>query len=261
MWRALLVAWVTCASTAHAQPPPPAPDAPAEILPTAFAERPLTLPRGLVRADAIFSGRSAERMFGTGRDSSLHFLGTLGVGLGDDFEGGLVLLPLELVPDTRYEAIGAYGLGRYLGGDVEAGVFAEARMSFHHEDSIGQTTIALPFLFRIAPAVRLDVVPRFLAVYGDPVETVLALPVTVTVHATATFFAGLETGLTVVDWQDGFGEDRRGNTFIPAGIFIGGTLRGAHGPRGDLRLSWLLPTVTDGTEEWVLSFGGSFFIY
>jgi hypothetical protein len=256
-----MITVLLCASAARAQPAGPVTEASTDILPVSFAERPLTLPRGLSRVDALFSGRSAQRRFRSGRDSSLHFLGTLGVGLGDDFEGGLVVLPLELVPDTRYEGIGAFGLGRYLRGDVEAGVFVEARMSFHHEDSIGQATIALPFLFRIAPGVRLDVVPRFLAVFGDSLETVLELPFSLTVQASDTFFAGLSTGLTVVDWQEGFGEDRRGNTFIPAGIFIGGTLRGPHGPRGDLRLAWLLPTVTDGTEEWVLSFGGSFFLY
>ena len=260
MWRALIGFWL-CASVAEAQPSLAAPDALPFVLPVSFAERPLTLPHGLVRADALFSGRSAQRRFVSGRDSSLHFLGTIGIGLGEDFEGGLVVLPLELVPDARYEGIGAFGLGRYLRGNVEAGVLVEARMSFHHDDSIGQTTVALPFLFRIAPSVRLDVVPRFLAVYADPLETVLAVPLTVTVHASATFFAGLETGVTVVDLQEGFGEDRRGNAFIPAGIFIGGTLRGPSGPRADLRLGWLLPTVTDGTEEWVLAFGGSFFIY
>lgn len=253
---------VLWASAAQAQPAAPVPEPPSELLPTTFAERPLTLPRGLVRVDAFFAGRSAERRFGRGRDSSLRFLGTIGVGLGDDFEGGLVALPLELVPDLRYESFGVYGLGRYLRGEVEAGISVEGRVSFSRTDSvIGQTAVALPFLFRIAPGVRLDLAPRFLAVYADPLKTVLAFPLGLTVHASATFFAGLETGLTVVDWQDGFGVDRRGNAYIPAGVFIGGTLRGAHGPRADLRLGWLLPTVTDGTEEWVLSFGGSFFIY
>ncbi len=252
-----------------AAPPPPEPveqppaapggqgpsDAVSPRQPLVLARRPLTVPAGAARIDGTFFVASAERDGGLDRQSYVSLLGVIGFGVTDDLEIGLVALPVQIAPEGRFNDPGAYGLYRLVEGTFEAGIQLAAHVPVRDESAFS-TTASLRLLLRASDAVRLDGGVVFSALYHDPVQTALSLPVSVTFQASDTFFLGVSSGLDAV-----FLPGQPNNAYIPAGVFLGGTLRGDEGPTGDLRVGWYLPSVTDGTHTWILGFGGSFFVY
>ena len=237
---------------------PPAPPAP-ERLPVRLAARPLTLPDAMARIDAQFSITSQERD-ALDRQSYVSFLGIVGFAITDDIELGAIALPLQIAPDGHIEEPGVYGLFRFLSGDFELGAMLEARVPLREEDSV-QVGAALRGVLHAGDDVRLDAALAFYEAFSDPFGTAIQIPITLTIQTSEAFFVGAQTGLDVQNYHAGFGDGARGNSFLTAGVFLGGTLRSWRGPSADLRLGWFLPSVTDGTALWVLGFSGTFFIY
>lgn len=231
----------------------------------AYASRPLTLPDGMARIDALFTVTSVDPAGPLDRQSFVSFLGAMGFAIDDDIELGVIALPVMLAPEGHYGPPGVYGLFRFARTDVvEAGVLVDGRVplaipSSDEDAFVG--TIGVPVLLRLSAALRLDTGLTLYTSFTDPFGSRLSFPLTLTVQTSEAFFVGVTSGLDVYHFHDGFGDTDRGNAFIPAGLFLGGTLRSSRGPAGDLRLGWLLPSVTDGTEHWVFGFGGSFYIY
>lgn len=241
---------------------PPAAETPPPRLPTPFALRPLTLPHGMLRLDATFHITSEERVAGADRQTYVSLLGVAAYGVTDDIELGLIALPLQVAPEGRYDDPGAYGLFRLLSIDrLELGLGIEASVPVRDESAFANA-LSLRVLWRPADIVRVDTGAYLVALYHDPIRTSLRFPLVVTVQLTDGFFVGAQTGLDA-EYLSGADEaaGRRQNAYVPAGVFLGGTLPGDGGPTGDLRLGVFLPSVTDGLEVWQLGFGGSFYIY
>lgn len=236
------------------QAPPALARPPAQ--PVRHALRPLALPAGTARIDAAFQITSQDRD-ALGRQSYVSFLGVIGYGVTDDLELGAIALPLQVSPEGHFGDPGAYALYRFVEGDVEAGGWIEARVPVREESAFTAGASAR-LLVRASESVRIDGGVSYLVAFRDPEEAMqLGFPVSVAFHSSETFFLGVSTGFDLENFHD----SDRANAYIPAGVFLGGTLRGDGGPSGDLRLGWFLPSATDGTRLWVLGFGGSFFIY
>lgn len=239
----------------------PAASPPPQVLPMRYAERPLTLPRGTVRIDATFAITSQERE-ALDRQTYVSFLGVAGFGVTDDIELGVIALPLQISPEGRFNDPGLYGLLRILSTDsLDLGLQLEATVPVR-DSSAFSNALSGRVLWRASEIFRLDFAASLVAFYQDPIETSLRFPIVGTFQLTESFFLGVQTGLDV-DYVSGADEraGRKQNAFIPAGVFVGGSLRGEEGPTGDLRLGVFLASVTDGFDLWQLGFGGNFYIY
>lgn len=245
----------------HGELAPPAEAEVAQRQPTPFALRPLVLPRATVRIDSTFR-ITTEARDTLDRQSHVSFLGVVGFWVADGVELGVQVLPLSLAPEPAYDDPGVYGLLRLFGSDgVELGLQLDATVPVREDSAFG-STFSLRLLWRVVDRFRIDTGATFAAVFHDPVRTSLLLPLAGTLQLTDAFFVGARTGLDLVylsgaDERDG----RKRDALVPAGLFVGGTLRGEQGPFADLRMGVHLPSVTDGFERWQLALGGVFHFY
>jgi len=226
--------------------------------PMAFAQRPMTLPAGIVRIDTTLSLASQERP-GLERQAFVSFLGLVAYGTTDDLEVGAIVLPVQLAPDGAFGDPGAYGLLRLLDGPVELGLMLELRVPASGESAFG-TLGSLLATWHAGDSIRLDSGVTFGAALHNPAWFELRFPVTLTIQTSDTFFLGVQSGMELSGVDiDGDG-GREWDAFIPAGVFLGGTLTGSQGPSADLRLGFLLPNATHPGTLWVITFGGVFFL-
>lgn len=231
------------------------------VLPMRFAQRPLTLPNGVVRIDATF-GIVSRDVESVERETLVTLLGVAAFGITDDIELGVSALPLQLAPRGRYGDPGVYGLLRlYASERLDVGLQLDATVPVRDESAFGNA-LSTWLLWRALAAFRLDVGVALVAAYHDPIRTHLRVPVVGTFQLSDGLFAGVRTGLDVEHLSGADEEDGRPrDVVVPVGAFVGGTLDGEAGPIGDLRIGVLLPSVADGLASWQLGFGGSFYIY
>lgn len=193
--------------------------------PTAFVQRPLTLPQGVLRAGAAISVVSfGEADIG----SAMAAAGALGV--TDDVEVGLMPLGLAMSPEAEFTLVGLYGQFRLLDGPVQLAMrLGYARQVLLEEHSL---TFSLPIQIGAGP-VRLDsglhvswlsadslvglANPFSLPVYNNHFAGV---PLVASLQFHPNLFAGVRTGV-------GFGDlDQPGDSlFVPLGAHLGSSVR------------------------------------
>lgn len=241
-------------------------------LPLPLAQRPLNLPRGVLRVDADLSLLRYPSFEFDGLDvretSDIAFSLNAGAGIGitDDIEAGIMLLPLQLTPDFEYRDIVLYGQYQFLRGNIEMG--ARLELNIPTQSHFG-LSLGLPVLIRATDNVRIDTGLQFALFFPDgaraglysfywhpmPTRSTTGIPLIVNFNLTDEVFLGLRTGLGVSDFGN-FGD----SIFLPLGIQGGYSL-----PVGDTMLAdfalrfefpWFIQTGGDDTvitEVWQIS--------
>lgn len=246
-----------CASASIASPAL-ADDAQPDTYPTAYAERPLTLPRMMLSPELSLGLTHFEITTALGSAAANAVGLNLGAGLGITNDLTVYLVPLTMLIATYTTAAPT---------KVYYGTFrAGAMYRFVHTDKVdfgGQfefaasgaaeavyTTFKLPLLLRIAPVLRIDTGLAFTVAYptsGASVDAGFAtvsnggaaivglgssagIPVAVTIQPEEHVFFGLDTGFGVGSFRGTVSN----STFMPLGAFVGGTIPGSKGPLVDI---------------------------
>jgi hypothetical protein len=276
------VAWAWCVAGAGAQPqeegeweaapeeaapeetqPEPAPAwAPAEeagpaadeerAWPTPLVQRPLTLPRGVLRGDAdlgyfrVPSAPSAQHVIALNIGA--------GFGITDDLEAGILLLPFYGEPkagDYWFGHMALYGMYRFIEGDVEVGARVEVLLPTQTRDqAFFGVNLAVPVLLRLNDRVRIDtglqvalmispdVTPGLFSLFEQPIATrnTSGIPVVLNVALAGDYFVGVRTGLAIYDLTA-----PGDTTAVPLGFHVGTTLSSGQEPLADLALRFEWP--------------------
>jgi hypothetical protein len=253
--------------------------------PVSIQQRPLTLPRRMLRVDAAVDVYSWE-FFGRVNDVGFH-LGA-GYGVTDDFEVGALLIPVQMLTSggERHVWFGdmqVHGTYRLTRGPVEVG--ARVEMSLPTSDEIGARAVnmafGVPVLVRLGTAARLDtgvqvavnvhpwrevaltglnIFPELAPVsYPLPMRSNTGIPLILTANVDEHFYVGLRTGMGILDLRD------PGDTiYMPLGFHLGGTVAPSGAPLADLtmRFEWPFFASQHGatTDIWQITFGASFYI-
>lgn len=132
-------------------------------MPVPVARRPMTLTDATLRLDdgpywPLPSGLVETTFYdtGDGRESFTVLNFGLGFGITEDFELGAHLIKLLVDPDDDFADPSMYLMYRFVGGDVEVGVFGEISVPFERDPTV---TAGLPIAVHIGDVVRLDTGP------------------------------------------------------------------------------------------------------
>jgi hypothetical protein len=202
---------------------------------------------------------------------------SFGVGLTDDLSVRALVAPLLLWGPNRGvqygEINGYYGPGvgasyRFVRGRVELALALTGRVFTVPQLSGASVVPAILFRAHATENLRLDVDPTVTMLFGTqqvdtPLTTINGVPqgpvvvnqslnrVRVSVPASLLYNldpsvdAGVTTGLTIFD-----AADAKATTAIPAGVFLGYAIPGAHGPAADVRPFFSFPQlVTPGQSS------------
>lgn len=210
--------------------------------PTARAERPLTLPGGMLRIDANLG--VTRLSLGLLSATSLRLSVGAGYGITDDIELGVSLPSLNFQIDPEFKfGVGnpeILGIFRFLSGDVELAGTVAVRIPI--ENDFLAFRLGLAALLRFGGNIRLDTGLFFeLNVYtsGTPApdpNVGLYLPLRLSFSMTENIFFGVNTGFNVLDLTNA------GDTIaVPLGLFVGYTIAPADTPVADLSLGFLFP--------------------
>jgi hypothetical protein len=235
----------------------PPPDPPEAKQPVAYVERPLTLPAMTLspQLDAAFS------RVDTGRDSAaiMQMEAAGSFGITDDLmvelrPGGFVFGDVD-ADYTRFQ----FGIAsRWLDGPVvELGARSRVQVD---SNAIVSINPAIVMRIHAGKVVRIDTGLNFaVAMPTDRGESVIALaglpfdylkpveagiPLDVSFQLAEPVFLGFTTGYGVLTFE-GASE----SSFMPLGIFAGGTVPGEQGPLADIGASFGLPLFLLGASE------------
>jgi hypothetical protein len=220
--------------------------------PIPLVQRPLTLPRGVLRGDVdlgylrVPSDPSASHVIALNIGA--------GFGITDDLEAGILLLPFYGEPeagDYWFGHMALYGMYRFIEGDVEVGARLEVQLPTQTRgDAIFGLTLGVPVLLRVHDRVRIDtgvqvslalspdVTPGLMSFFAQPIPTrgTSGIPVVVNVALWDDYFVGVRTGLAIYDLT------APGNsTAVPLGFHVGTTLSSGQEPLADLALRFEWP--------------------
>ena len=175
-------------------------------LPTAYAARPLVLPRMNLGASAnVGVARLCFSVLGMREcNTSARIDATGALGVIDNLEVGVRIFGLQLAPDVEYNGAPLiYGRYRFIDGDVELG--AELSVSFADFDPfvIG-FAIGVPLYIHIAEILAIRTAVAFLITAGDIPDPVFGLniPLTVILNIMPTLFVYLTTGFVIRTFDD-----------------------------------------------------------
>lgn len=261
---ATLVTLLTLASGAAAQEVPAPPDGTATGYPLSNAQRPLTLPAGLLHIDAgLGFSKICPGFGGTGRCARTLVAMSVGAsyGITDDLEIGALVLPLLFSPDFDYGDPSLYAQYRFVTGDVEVGVRADITFPV-----LGRflAEVGVPVWFKLSPTVALRT-GGFLT-FADVGEAGvgLSLPFAAVFNATESLWLGVDTGMSFL-----FNSGGPGDTFVmPLTLQVGYAIPGGSGaPLLDVVGSFgfplfFYPASNDVifTRLWSLGFGARIYI-
>jgi hypothetical protein len=235
-------------------------------MPVSYQQRPLTLPRGTLRPE-IGSVLSVERNRPDDDDAWLHFTAGLGVGITNDFELGILVLPLRVAPASRYgstdpgqpplvtpwfghERPDVYGRYRFVRGDVELGLDLHFILPVPEEFHL---VMGIPFLFHIADFMRID---TGLYLQSEAFDRAWGhLPLVLTFNPSRRFFFGFDGGMTIGnDARRRPGDDVR----LPFGFFLGFTLGR---PTVDIKVGTRTIDLQHGVDVWQAWFLMDFYVF
>lgn len=181
--------------------------------PTAYAKRGLTMAPGTVRVDfsnagfGITDSPGIAALGGGSRGLTLGYNGadlSVALGLGasigiiENLEAGLMLIPLNLSPNAGFGNMGLYGRYRFVSGSFELG--GQVALTIPTEGGFG-LSFGLPMLIRLSDSVRLDTgVVLNLAL--DPATAVgLGVPLLLAFQISDPFWFGIRTGLNLGNFE------------------------------------------------------------
>ncbi len=237
--------------------------------PLPYAERPLTLPAGTVRADGGVSYLSTDTP--AGREGRTALLGTVAAGFTDNFELGAVLLPLQIAPDADYTDPTVYGMYRINQDVIEAAVWGSLMLPVEGDF---QLTGGLPVLLRLGNVVRINSGAWLSLLFSDPTYVAFEVPLQLAVQASPRFFFGPEVGLCFGSTGRIAASPQTADTCtlapardmdelaIPLGLFAGYTIEGDSTlPKADLRAGFRTTDADNGFDQWLLYAAANFFFY
>lgn len=196
--------------------------------PTAYAKRGLTMAPGTVRIDYSNAGFGITDSPGIGalgggsRGLTLGYNGsdfTVALGLGasvgiiENLEAGMLLVPLALSPATDFGNMGFYARYRFMAGSFELG--GQVALTIPTQGGFG-LSLGLPALIRLSDTMRLDtgVVVNLTLDPGTAVG--LGVPVLLAFQISDPFWFGLRTGVNFGNF-DAFGDTIN----VPLGVAAG----------------------------------------
>jgi hypothetical protein len=250
--------------------------------PVPLQQRPLTLPRRMVRVDASVDVYSWE-FFGRVTDVGFH-LGA-GYGVTDDFELGALLIPVQVLNfdggrEVMFGDMQVQGTYRLIRGPVEVG--ARVELSLPTSDDYGDRFVSMafgvPVLVRLGSVARLDtgvqvavnvhpgseVALMGVNIYPDvapmsyplPMRSNTGIPLILTANLEEHFYVGLRTGMGILDLRDA-----ADSLYAPLGFHVGGTVGPSDAAVADLtvRFEWPFFASRHGatTDIWQVTFGAS----
>lgn len=209
--------------------------------PVPYVERPIALPAMTLAPGGRFNVFTVRPGDGRSEDPWYFLSAGARFGIIDELEVELTPFQSVLAPDFMYG--GSAGItGDFLDGPVEVG--ARLRVFWHEEGAV--FTPAVPLRFHIADFVRID---TGLAVSVDheggtgfvdfttvPANVEPGIPARVAFQIVDPFWAGLHTGLGIIDVTEA--DD---TTFVPLGFGLGGTVPGDDGPILDIEAGFSFP--------------------
>jgi hypothetical protein len=261
--------------------------------PDSIQQRPLTLPRRMLRLDVGLDQVQVTRAFNFFGDEPISDLGLhvgAGYGVTDDVELGATLIPFQLT--VGGEASGAwfgnmsvYGMARLTEGNVEVGARMALSLPTNTRYDLPDRPVVLvaglPMVLRVGEMLRIDTGVHFsmhlrpqlggglsdLALhpplaYPLPTRSTSGIPLVLTLSPLERLYMGLRTGVVIYDLTRA---DE--TTTMPLGFHIGWT-RGASrsGPMVDwtFRFEWPF-FINSGsnavnTLPWQATFAASFYI-
>lgn len=242
-------------------------------LPLPLSQRPLNLPRGVLRVDTdltLLRYPTINAALEPDSDVAFSWNSGAGIGITDDIEAGLILLPLQFTPDFEYRDIVLYGQYQFLRGDIEVG--ARLEMNIPTQSDFG-LAFGLPVLIRATDRIRIDTGLQLAFRFEDdfraglfsfhthpmPTRSTSGVPLIVNFNLLDEFFLGLRTGLSVGDFGN-FGD----SVSVPFGFQAGYSLGIAQDLLADLALRFEFPFFVQSgggdaivTEIWQISASGN----
>lgn len=199
--------------------------------PTAYAKRGLTMAPGTVRIDYSNAGFGITDSPGIGalgggsRGLTLGYNGsdfTVAMGLGasvgiiENLEAGMMLVPLALSPATDFGNMGFYARYRFMAGNFELG--GQVALTIPTSGGFG-LSLGLPALIRLSDTMRLDT-GAVVNLTLDPGTAVgLGVPVLLAFQISDPFWFGIRTGLNIGNFE------AVGDTIgVPLGVAAGYTV-------------------------------------
>jgi hypothetical protein len=218
-------------------------------VPVPVARRALTLPDATFRLDdgpywPLPSGLVETTFWraGDGRESRTRLNLGLGFGITDDFELGAHVLKLDVDPDTNLADPSVYLMYRFLGGEVELGLFGEVSAPFERNPLL---TVGMPIALHIGDRVRLDTGPFVQFDFEDETNPDLIVPFQLPISVTQRVTFGPEAAVVLHDFEH--------DQFL-LGFFAGYTLTAGGRTLGDIGGRLRLPSVEDGFDVFQLLF-------
>ena len=209
-------------------------------LPLPWAQRPLTLTQYTLRIDAAFSVEVFEDVFDpiTGDvlspDPEVLLAAGAAFGLHDDFEVGVVALPILLSPSVRYANPSVWATFRFLRGRGELG--ANLRVTFPvRPNTDAVIDPGLVFLLHLGDSARVDAGARFpIAIRDGETLVSLVVPLAFSFNFTESLYAGVASGFAVPELETEL-------WLVPLHFFAGYAIPGSDGgPLVDIegRFGW-----------------------
>lgn len=172
-----------------------------------WINRPLVLPKGVVRLDAgprrpfgggqVMSAGQLQFHLVSGADDPAYLVPGAGFGLTEDLEVGVVW-PLRFAPDLDLADISLYGRYRLQNGPVQLAGFGELRIPIESQLAL---TAGLPAQIQLSPTLRLDTGAMLRVEFAAEPFGVLNVPAALLVQLTSQWGLGVETGVEVVDFD------------------------------------------------------------
>ncbi len=252
---------VSSASAASAQLDP--------VLPVAFAERPLTLPQGVVSADGGLMIERFPGLFGGSADTATFMELRAALGITDAIEVGVSPLIMVLEPDAEVSAVALQFAAHGASGPVQFGFAGEAFIGVNDND-LRILTFGVPLRIQ-AGKLRLDTGFNMSVLFGIGDELALfngrpqlyrvplndsGIPFSLTASLAPWAYLGISTGFYGGEF-DALGDDAWA---IPLGFHVGGTVGQEDVALADLSAAFELPNFYSGlrgetfTEHWQLRF-------
>ncbi len=210
-------------------------------MPLPFAQRPLTLPKMTLAPQLGFKvthissdGFSLPTIVDL--EAGAHF------GITDDFEVGVLALPIRFAPDFGFGNPRLEATYRFLKGDVEIGARLGVTFITTKGASGASLEPGLPILFHLGPSARLDTGVFFPLTFGTAPSVAglgiglgsdttvgLRAPVRFTYNVLPELYLGAQSGLAIADL--GHAGD---SMYVPLGFVAGYAIAGEKGPLLDI---------------------------
>jgi hypothetical protein len=220
-------------------------------VPVPVARRPMTLPNATLRLDdgpywPLPSGLVETTFYNGADDSSTRLNFGFGIGFTRDFEMGAHIVKWQIDPGSDFADPSIYAMYRFLDGDFELGIYAEATLPFDRAPLI---IGGMPLGIHLGDVVRIDTGPFVVHSFaggpnfdprddpdfgpGDDPDLIVPFQLPISIHRLT---LGPEAALIVPDFQD---------DYWLVGFFVGYTLTSHGATLGDLGGRFRTPPASD----------------